>query len=133
MVAACDHDQTGSRKRGLRLERAPGPKQMPSAERLRRIDQDDVNIATQLQVLKAIIKNEPPHAALPKLKTAGEAIGSHTESNPVAQTRFEQLHFIGGGFDRRFPTRSRHGGLPTIPTGENADAVPFCKQPLREA
>src|SRR5580704_11663825 len=101
---------------------------MASAERIRRVDQHDVQVATEFEVLKAIIENEPLHPAPQQLPAPMKAIPANPESNPMAQPRFEQLDFVARAFDRRSLRSSGEGGLATVSPRENAHALPLGEQ-----
>ena len=91
-----DHAEVGARPRGPGLAQAPRRKQSASAERIRGIDQHDVDVTRQLQMLKAIVEHEPFDATSGKLTATSIAVSTHAESYAFAEARLKQLHLVAG-------------------------------------
>ena len=78
-VAARDHDDVRAREGGARFAQTSGGKQMATAEGIGRVYEDDIHIARELQMLKAVVQDEPIHAALREFPALCEAICAHAE------------------------------------------------------
>ena len=109
MGAARDHDDVCARQGGARFAEVSGGKQAATAEGICRVYQDDVHIARELQVLKAVVEDEPIHAALREFPALFVAICADAELDAIAEACLEHADFVAGGNDG-----VRCGGLGII-------------------
>src|SRR5215472_1741185 len=93
-ITACDDNDVGASQRGCRFAQAAGGEEMTSVEGIGWVGENDVNIARKLKVLKAIIQNEPLHAAPRKFPPLCVAISADAECNAIAQARLKQPYLI---------------------------------------
>src|SRR5580698_766203 len=96
MVASRNNHNVGACQRRSRLTQSACRKQVTATERIRRIDQNDIDVARQLQMLKPVVKNERSDASVSEFAAACEAICADSECDTVAQARLQQPHFVAG-------------------------------------
>src|SRR5580693_7496317 len=59
-----DYDYVGAGQGGAGFAEVSGGEEAAATERIGCVDEDDVNVAGELQVLEAVVEDEPIHAAL---------------------------------------------------------------------
>src|SRR5215469_14454347 len=61
IVRSCNHERPGAPETLQRLSQSPLRQQMAAAERVQRVDQNQIEVPSQPQMLKSIIQKKQPH------------------------------------------------------------------------
>src|SRR6202035_1187508 len=110
---------------------------MPAAERLARVDQNDVNVARKLQMLKPIVEDEPFHTATRKRHAILVAIWANAKQYTFPKAGSQKLNLIAcrrnlrAAGSLRF-TGFRYDRFAAVSSRKNCDAFTFPQQPLRD-
>ena len=153
LIAACQHNDTGSPQTAWRLAQQAARQQVAVAPRGRRIDQHDIEVARQPAMLKAVVEHQ--HFALQLLDGGprqGDAVGP-LQVRHVGQVLFQHQRLVvaaaraavtaaedghaaieaaieaGDILDARRLAGAASVRLPTLTTGTGTRALP--SQPRR--
>src|SRR6201997_5787450 len=114
-------NNVGTAHRGKRFAKRPRRKQRFASYRSRGIQQENVQIASEREVLKTVIKKKNVHGLLGFEPAAlGKAVLPHPEGNAILQTKFHQFDFVAAALG------------PAIAPAENGHALSFREKPLGE-
>jgi len=102
VLAARDDDDIGAAQRGDWFAKAARRKQMASAKWICRIEQNNIDIARELEVLKTVVENETFDTGTFQFPALRKTIRANADGNSVTQTFMEKDSFV-------------------IPTGRNCD------------
>jgi hypothetical protein len=109
VFAAGDDDDIGAAERGDWFAKAARGKKMASDEGIRRVEQDNIDIAGELEMLKTVIENKAFDAARFQFPALRETIRAHADGYSVTQAFMKESGLVipaGRNFDPSDGARS---------------------------
>src|SRR5271166_6943588 len=107
---------------------------MAASEGICGVDENNIDVARQLPVLKPIVQDEPSDAAPRQRLALREAVRANPKRDALTQARLQQLDFVARILlSRAIPSPGSRGcALSTIAARQNPDALVFREQALRD-